>query len=371
MSAGYRETFMKSNDITKTIISPQYILNNLHSIFPDSVFLNRHFNILGVSLDLCTQLGYGLNELLGKPIYMLEQTGRLQNFLHDQLAGGHFADQSIEIFTRHGDSVRYSVSGFYMGLLTDNSDIIILRFNNKKELADLDEKLEKTRHQIDNFIYRSAHDLRGPLATMQGLLNLLKTRKDDGDVDNFIHLIDAHGKKLDERLGQLVYLAQVEEEFEQPSYDFKLSDFETSLREIIAKNAFVDFLELIIGPANVVVSGYNEVQITSMMGNLLLYILAIPRTASHNVILVSAKEVNNVLTIELRSHGFETDLTMEHDFNHINASRYVDVLQSSKFTHLFAAQKVAIQLHALVSLEMIDGETFEISATIPKSIARY
>jgi hypothetical protein len=357
---------MTKSDITKTIISSDYILSNIHAIFPESVFLDRRYNILRASINVCTEFGYSLYELVGQPVSILEASGNLKELLRDKLTCGHFTDEPISILTRGGANVFCSVSGFYLGLLCDSSEIIVLRFNSKKELEDLDEKLQQTRNQIDQFIYRAAHDLRGPLATMQGLLNLLKMRSNDEDVDNFIHMIDAHAKKLDERLGQLVYLAQVEEQLEQPLFRLEFSAVETSLRRVIEKNAFVDFLELIVCPVHPVVTGYNELQIKAILANLLMYVLAVPKTTSHNVIEISASDVNHLLTIVMTSRGFSTSIEMERDFNNINASRYLDVMQSPKFTHLFAAQKLALKAHALVSLEVIDGTTFEISISMPK-----
>jgi hypothetical protein len=48
--------------------------------------------------------------------------------------------------------------------------------------------------------------------------------------------------------------------------------------------------------------------------------------------------------------------------------RYSQLLQSSKFTNLFAAQKVALQSKAFISLEQISVDCEQITAWIPRSI---
>jgi len=65
------------------------------------------------------------------------------------------------------------------GCMTREGLLIYLRCISKrkhaeKKLQDKNEELLKINHELDNFVYRAAHDLRGPLASVLGLINITK-----------------------------------------------------------------------------------------------------------------------------------------------------------------------------------------------------
>ncbi|HZI25050.1 MAG TPA: histidine kinase dimerization/phospho-acceptor domain-containing protein, partial [Chryseolinea sp.] len=92
------------------------------------------------------------------------------------------------------------------GLISDINNKIILIVKKTEVVATI-ENPENTRIEIDQFIYRAAHDLRGPLATIKGLIDLIKIRENNDELDRLIQLVDSHANVLDERLFQLAYMA--------------------------------------------------------------------------------------------------------------------------------------------------------------------
>jgi hypothetical protein len=353
-------------DITKTIISTEYIVNNIYSLFPDSVFLDKDFQIIGISWNVSHSLGYNIDELNGKSISMLNEGGHFEMTLRNLLKKGYFNDELFPILKKSGGTIKFSVSGFYLGILTESNGVVVLRFVNRDELKELDLKLSEARKYLDLFIYRTAHDLRGPLATMQGLLGLLKMRKDDSDLDRFLQLIEANGNKLDERLQQLVYLATADEEIEEPTYTLRFKELEAELRKIIGSIAYIDFLELVISGTDVVVEGYNEIQVRSILSNLLLYILSLPKSKKNSFIRIFVSFDMDLLIIKIKSEGFTSDPDIGKSFNDINVTRYVDLLKSSNFLYLFAVQKIVVQLHALISVDLLNEDTQQFTLSIPK-----
>jgi hypothetical protein len=360
---------MKTNpsDITRTVISNDFINNNIYSLFPDSIFLDADFRILGLSSNIAHSLGFKNEEIRGYAISILENSGELKEQLKARLENGYFNDESIQFIKKEGGTCCYSVSGFYLGMLTECSGLIVLRCINKDELEEIDRKLRQTKLQIDNFIYRTAHDLRGPLATIQGLVNLIKIRPDDSEVDRFIDLIDAHGKKLDERLHRLVYLAKIDEQIVAPTYSLNFSDLETALRRTIENNAFIDFLELVMTCKGLSVQGYDETKIMTIVNNLLLYILSLPKCSTNCMIRINAEENFKGLVIAIKAEGFVADPEIQRSMQNVNPSMYTDLLQSSKFTYLFAAQKIALEAKALISVDYLGIDSEQLTVTMLNS----
>jgi light-regulated signal transduction histidine kinase (bacteriophytochrome) len=298
---------------------------------------------------------------------VLNSEGNLEQLIRSRLQMGFFNNEAINLCASDLQSTSYSVSGFYLGLLTECSGSIVLRCVNKEEVELMERQLVTTKKHIDNFVYRAAHDLRGPLATMLGLINLLKIRKDDSEVNRFIDMVEMHGNKLDERLHQVVYLSKIDEEIQTPTFRLNFSKLETELRKTIEQNAFVDFLELTVTARKPIVTGCNEFHIQSILTNIIQYFLSRPTCSTDSSIRVTANETYNGLTISVKAQGFVSDPEIHVHMRDMDNGRYSQLLQSSKFTNLFAAQKVALQSKAFISLEQVCMDCEQITVWIPRN----
>jgi light-regulated signal transduction histidine kinase (bacteriophytochrome) len=301
----------------------------------------------------------------GKSISILDDGAQLENMLISSLQRGYFSEEEVLIRKKWTGKLRYSISGFCLGMLTDFDGLIVLRFINKDEVNELSRELQQTKTQLDNFIYRTAHDIRGPLATIQGLVNLLRMRTDDNDVDRFIDLIDSHAQTLDERLYQLVYLAQADEGNNQPKYVIDFNALETNLRRVIEKNAFVDFLEMHFNGPQETVRGINEDLLGAMLNNLLQYLLSLPQTSVNDHIFCHLEIRSQALNISLRGLGFRVDQGIQKVIMDEGVSIYTDLLQYSKFVHFFAAQKIAWKLKASIHVEFPAVDSVQFNIQIP------
>ena len=64
-------------------------------------------------------------------------------------------------------------------------------------LAAKNTELEKTNAQLDRFLYSTSHDLRAPLTSIMGLVNLMKIENSPESINNYIEQITYSAKKLD------------------------------------------------------------------------------------------------------------------------------------------------------------------------------
>jgi signal transduction histidine kinase len=354
------------HDITRILISDRFIATHIFSIFPDSIFLDKDFRIAGMSENIYNSLGYAVGSFSGQPLAMLQAPGNFEQQAREQLSKGYFDNLNTSFLSSDLKPVNYSISGFYLGLLTDSNGFVVLRCVLKEEVAGMEQKFKDAKTHVDNFVYRAAHDLRGPLATMLGLVNLLKIRVDNSEVDRFADMIEMHGRQLDERLHQIVYLSTIGEELSTPTYRFSFSKLETELRKVIEKNAFVDFLELSVVAPKPIVTGYNEIHLHSILSNILQYVLSLPSSGTESSIRLSAKETYNGLTIAVKAKGFLTDPEIAANMRDLDIGRYSQLLQSPKFINLFAAQKIAMQSKAFISLDQLQSDCEQVTVWMPR-----
>lgn len=70
-------------------------------------------------------------------------------------------------------------------------------YSTKRELKDKIEELEKSNDELNRFVYSTSHDLRSPLASVMGVLNLAKMEKSVQDPNGYMGMIESCVKKMD------------------------------------------------------------------------------------------------------------------------------------------------------------------------------
>jgi signal transduction histidine kinase len=77
------------------------------------------------------------------------------------------------------------------------------------ELIKTNDKLVKSRKELDNFLYKTSHDIRGPITTLMGLTNLTRLEYPNENVDFFLRKIDATAEHLNEIISRLSVISHI------------------------------------------------------------------------------------------------------------------------------------------------------------------
>ncbi len=97
-------------------------------------------------------------------------------------------------------------------------DMYVTRQNLKKKISEL----EKLNHDLNRFVYSTSHDLRSPLASITGILNLAKLENSVDDPNNYLLMIDTCVKRMDIFIQKTIeYYKSVRVEDERTLIDFK------------------------------------------------------------------------------------------------------------------------------------------------------
>lgn len=204
---------MKFNNPERTaplaLIAESDIVHKLANIFEDSIILDGRFQIVMVSNPILRTLGYTRDELEGQTINHLGRADEdLQPIVQGALGTGFFEEIVVSLLTNKGKAVVFGMSGFYLGLISDYNGYIVLKLKNLDIIRQLNQQPEENRRALDKFIYRTAHDLRGPVATIRGLIHMLKNRPDDTKLGLLADMLEVNATQLDDRLFKLLYLAE-------------------------------------------------------------------------------------------------------------------------------------------------------------------
>jgi len=152
---------------------------NFEQVFdlaPDIYFI---FNSDGVVIN-CNKtavylLGYEKNELISKNIFDLSIIPKdQQELLKTALKNTSEELNTLEfdIFSKNREKITFEVALHNISL--NGSQVVLSICRDITERNESRKELEKKSKDLELFIYRSSHDMKGPFTTMEGLLNLIK-----------------------------------------------------------------------------------------------------------------------------------------------------------------------------------------------------
>jgi signal transduction histidine kinase len=77
------------------------------------------------------------------------------------------------------------------------------------DLARVNTSLKQVNDELDNFIYKTSHDIRGPLASLKGMCNVALMDVKDATALEYLRKLDATAERLNSILTRLVIINQI------------------------------------------------------------------------------------------------------------------------------------------------------------------
>jgi tetratricopeptide (TPR) repeat protein len=100
------------------------------------------------------------------------------------------------------------------------------------ELKTVNDRLRSTSLELDNFIYKSSHDIKGPIVRLMGICNLALQDVEDAKALNYFSMLDKAALRLNVIIEELKLISELnEKQLERSLIDFK-SIAEESFNEV-------------------------------------------------------------------------------------------------------------------------------------------
>lgn len=193
----------------------------------------------------------------------------------------------------------YEDGKYYEGVLQD------VTLNKENYL-----NLQKANFELDNFVYHTSHDLRSPLLSILGLVNIAKTEKDVVQLLVVLEMIEKSIKKLDSLVNDLLVLSR-DNRINDPLTEIDINE---QVQECIENFDFLENFERIDIKTNIVESApfvSDRTRFSVIINNLLSNAIKYSRTNSDNAFIhisVRVDKVKCVLKIEDNGEGISKDL---------------------------------------------------------------
>lgn len=135
-------------------------------------------------------------------------------------------------------------------------------------LEDEQAQLRKTNKELDNLIYSTSHDLRAPVASVLGLINVARIDTTDPKSLEFLRLIEGRIQKLDLVIGDILNLSKVKKtelRYEKVDFNALFADSMADVKFLESgKKIEIRYLE---SPGNSFIGDYGLTKM--VLGNLL------------------------------------------------------------------------------------------------------
>jgi PAS domain S-box-containing protein len=133
---------------------------------------------------------------LWKMRYETGLTGKVMKYLDTYLVNGEKKMYELKIYPIRDD-------GKVTGLTMLARDVTKVK-EAEEQLTEQNEELTKINSELDRFVYSASHDLRAPLRSVKGLLNMVKMDADQSNTEKYLNLIEKSIDKLDHFITDIV-----------------------------------------------------------------------------------------------------------------------------------------------------------------------
>lgn len=160
----------------------------------------------------CQVSGYGQDEALGKNLRLLWGNETSQDVIkaleRTFLAGAHFEGEMLN-YKKDGTPFwnHLTISPIYSAEKKLTHFVGIVKdVTSRKESEQL---LMEKNHEMNNFVYKASHDLKGPLASIIGITNLALTEVKDEYALKFVKFVNESTQRLNSILQELLEISRV------------------------------------------------------------------------------------------------------------------------------------------------------------------
>ncbi|MDW7694393.1 ATP-binding protein [Flammeovirgaceae bacterium SG7u.111] len=134
------------------------------------------------------------SELLG---FVEGSTSRFRQVLKARHREGHI------VYIESNAILKNDKEGNLIRIVGSSKDISDLKIK-EEVLSQQNEKLLKLNNELDSFVYSTSHDLRAPLASILGLVNISKYETELNVIKDYLLLTEKSIKKLDGFIGDIL-----------------------------------------------------------------------------------------------------------------------------------------------------------------------
>lgn len=218
-TGGSGGTLLILRDVTERSLQRQQLLHSeiryqtlVEKMNEGLIVTDQEERILFVNSRLCEILATPEADMLGKTTYDIMAGDQLRQIIEgkNQLRRAGISDQyQLRLRRPDGSPLWVLVAG--SPYVNPEGDIIgsIAILSDISAQKQTEIKLQEKNDELDAFVYKASHDLRGPLASIIGLTQIARDEVHEAPALRYLDLIARSAKRLDSILSELLDLTRM------------------------------------------------------------------------------------------------------------------------------------------------------------------
>lgn len=237
-------------------------------------------------------------------------------------------------------------------------------YNAKNELRQRNQELEKAYDELEKFVYSASHDLRAPLASVLGIVQLAKMENTNADFGEYLNKIESSISKLD------LFIQNIISYYRSEKLELKLTKID--LKKLIC-SAIESFEYFETAPEidfqmeveqNATILG-DEARLKLIINNLLSNAIRYQKPdEKHKQVSIKAENKDNQTSISIKDNGVgisEKDLPKIFDMFYSTVSE-----NSGSGIGLYIVKETIGRLSGSIKVESVPGEGSTFTVKIPE-----
>ncbi|MEM8892420.1 MAG: PAS domain-containing sensor histidine kinase [Bacteroidota bacterium] len=195
------------------VYKKQSMFESISNSVQEGIFRSsRDEGIIYVNLAFARMFGYDTVEeiLTVDPSELYMDPDRRDDFVRIVQEHGSFFNEEVEFKRKDGSSFWGLISSvpsydkygkrYHDGAIRDVTQLKEV----ERSLKENFEELQKVNRELDRFVYSTSHDLRAPLVSIAGLINITRIETDENLRQKYLGLMDNSIQKLDDFIKDII-----------------------------------------------------------------------------------------------------------------------------------------------------------------------
>lgn len=221
-------------------------------------------------------------------------------------------------------------------------------------LEDERSKLKKANQELDNFLYRTSHDLRSPIASVLGLANLAKLEMREPKSLEYIAMIEDRVKKLDMVISDILDLSRstkAEPKIERIDFNALMEDILSDIR--FGKKTEPISFRFNPNPINIFFADYSQMK--TVLSNLVYNAVKYHRTQqSDPFVSIEFKKDQDQVIISVADNG--EGIAEEHQEKIFEMFYRASTNSDGTGLGLYMVKEVLDKVNGIITLKSVPGK---------------
>lgn len=221
-------------------------------------------------------------------------------------------------------------------------------------------ELRKTNHELDKFVYSVSHDLRAPVSSVLGLINLAQMENKSREVEQYLELMTKSVKQQDNFIHDILSISK-NARLGVPNEKI---DLETMVKEVFEQIKFVNHKRV---TKKIDIQGrcplYSDRSRLRVIFNNLISNSVRYQNGSQPKVEVSAKIDKEAVEITVRDNG--TGISKEHLKNVFNMFYRATDANAGSGLGLYIVKETVEKLKGTIKIDSVEGSSTVVVVQIP------